>query len=409
MVGDLRRARRPGRGPRRRHRPVRRRQRRRRLRRARRSSGWTGSSRSTRTSCSPSSSPASSTTTSRPRSPSTASGTRPTRPARPGRRSAATSRPTPAALCCLKYGVTRDYVLGLEVVAGDAARSSGSAGVPRRAWPATTCSGCWSARRARSGSSPRSPCGCGRCPPPASRSSAYFDNRGRRRPRGPGRRPARASRPRPSSCSTAPACEAVEDWKNLGLAADAEVLLLGRVDTPGEAGEDEADRDGRAASAGRRARGPSGRPTRSRPRRCSRPAGWPTRRWSGSGRCSPRTSACPGRAVPEMLGRIEAIAARHGVEIATIAHAGDGNLHPLLLTRRGRRRPDGAPRRRSRRCSTRRSPSAARSPASTASACSSAAACARELSRRRRWRCTGRSSDALDPRGIFNPGKVIAL
>jgi glycolate oxidase len=33
-----------------------------------------------------------------------------------------------------------------------------------------------------------------------------------------------------------------------------------------------------------------------------------------------------------MLARIEAIAARHGVTIATIAHAGDGNLHPLLIT-----------------------------------------------------------------------------
>ena len=40
----------------------------------------------------------------------------------------------------------------------------------------------------------------------------------------------------------------------------------------------------------------------------------------------------PRSAVPAMLARIEAIAARHGVTIATIAHAGDGNLHPLLVT-----------------------------------------------------------------------------
>ena len=33
-----------------------------------------------------------------------------------------------------------------------------------------------------------------------------------------------------------------------------------------------------------------------------------------------------------MLEQISAIAARHGVRIATIAHAGDGNLHPLLIT-----------------------------------------------------------------------------
>ena len=34
--------------------------------------------------------------------------------------------------------------------------------------------------------------------------------------------------------------EAVEDWKHLGLEADAAALLLARVDTPGDAGEDEA-------------------------------------------------------------------------------------------------------------------------------------------------------------------------
>ena len=33
-----------------------------------------------------------------------------------------------------------------------------------------------------------------------------------------------------------------------------------------------------------------------------------------------------------MLARTEEIGARHGVAIATVAHAGDGNLHPLLIT-----------------------------------------------------------------------------
>ena len=40
----------------------------------------------------------------------------------------------------------------------------------------------------------------------------------------------------------------------------------------------------------------------------------------------------PRSAVPAMLAQIETIAARHGVQIATIAHAGDGNLHPLIVT-----------------------------------------------------------------------------
>jgi hypothetical protein len=39
----------------------------------------------------------------------------------------------------------------------------------------------------------------------------------------------------------------------------------------------------------------------------------------------------PRSAVPGMLAEVEEIGRRHGVQIATIAHAGDGNLHPLLI------------------------------------------------------------------------------
>ena len=43
----------------------------------------------------------------------------------------------------------------------------------------------------------------------------------------------------------------------------------------------------------------------------------------------------PRGAVPEMLGRIEAIARDADVVIANIAHAGDGNLHPLIIAPEG--------------------------------------------------------------------------
>ena len=36
-----------------------------------------------------------------------------------------------------------------------------------------------------------------------------------------------------------------------------------------------------------------------------------------------------------MLARIEAIGVAHDTPIATVAHAGDGNLHPLMLTPHG--------------------------------------------------------------------------
>jgi glycolate oxidase len=39
--------------------------------------------------------------------------------------------------------------------------------------------------------------------------------------------------------------------------------------------------------------------------------------------------------MPEMLARVDAASRRHDIVIANIAHAGDVNLHPLLLTRAG--------------------------------------------------------------------------
>ena len=44
-------------------------------------------------------------------------------------------------LCCVKYGVTRDYVLGLEVVVGTRRASYASAAAPPRASPGTTWPG----------------------------------------------------------------------------------------------------------------------------------------------------------------------------------------------------------------------------------------------------------------------------
>jgi glycolate oxidase len=51
--------------------------------------------------------------------------------------------------------------------------------------------------------------------------------------------------------------------------------------------------------------------------------------------CVPRTR------LPDMVQRIEQAALRHGVFIATVAHAGDGNLHPLFVFDRGL--PDAPP------------------------------------------------------------------
>jgi glycolate oxidase len=39
----------------------------------------------------------------------------------------------------------------------------------------------------------------------------------------------------------------------------------------------------------------------------------------------------PRRRLPEVLNRIESLSAQHGLKVANVFHAGDGNLHPLIL------------------------------------------------------------------------------
>jgi glycolate oxidase len=124
---------------------------------------------------------------------------------------------------------------------------------------------------------------------------------------------------------------AVEEWKHLGLEADAAALLLARVDTPGDWGKAEADALAAAMTeAGALWAAQSSDDAEAEALFDARRLAYPALERLGpvltEDICVPRS------AVPVMLARIEAIAARHGVTIATIAHAGDGNLHPLLIT-----------------------------------------------------------------------------
>ena len=131
---------------------------------------------------------------------------------------------------------------------------------------------------------------------------------------------------------------AVEEWKHLGIAADAAALLLARVDTPGDSGQQEADALAAAMTdAGAQWVAQSTDAAEAEALFDARRLAYPALERLGpvltEDVCVPRS------AVPAMLGRIEATAARHGVQVATIAHAGDGNLHPLLVTPPG---DDGA-------------------------------------------------------------------
>ena len=124
---------------------------------------------------------------------------------------------------------------------------------------------------------------------------------------------------------------AVDDWKHLGLATDATAILLGRVDAPGAAGEAEAETvracfEAAGATWSARSEDPEEAEALFSARRLAYPA------LERLGPVLTEDVCVPIRAVPTMLALVEEVAVRHDVHIANLAHAGDGNLHPLLIT-----------------------------------------------------------------------------
>jgi glycolate oxidase len=237
-------------------------------------------------------------------------------------------------LCCLKYGVTRDYVLGLRAVVGgpvaygDAVRlgrrtTKGVAGldlvglfVGSEGTLGVVTEVTLRLRPAPAGT-PRTVVGAFPDLISSGQAVAQITRRG--------------LTPAVLELLDRACLEAVEDWKHLGIDADAAALLLARVDTPGDSGAAEAA--GIAATmteAGalwaERSTDDAEAEALFEARRLAYPA------LERLGPVLTEDVCVPRSRVPAMLEQISAIAARYGVRTATVAHAGDGNLHPCLIT-----------------------------------------------------------------------------
>src|ERR1700691_5501798 len=237
-------------------------------------------------------------------------------------------------LCCLKYGVTRDYVLGVRAVVGGAVRYGDAVRLGRRTTKGVAgldLVGLFVGSEGTLGvvtevtlrlrpalpGTPRTIVGAFPDLVTAGEAVAQVTRRG--------------LTPAGLELLHQARLRAVEDWKHLGIEAAAAALLLARVDTPGDSGAAEAaaiattmtdtgaiwveqstdDAEAEALFDARRLAYPA---------------------LERLGPVLTEDVCVPRSKVPAMLEQIAEIAARHGVQTATIAHAGDGNLHPLLIT-----------------------------------------------------------------------------
>lgn len=235
-------------------------------------------------------------------------------------------------VCCVKYGVTRDYVLAVEMVTGTGElvrlgrrTAKGVAGYD--------LVGLVVGSEGTLGVVTEVTVRLRPLPPPAITVAGYFSSivdagRAVRIVAAAGLTPA-ALELVDRHC-----LRAVDAWKNMGLSVDADVILLARLDEPGAAGQLAAQRtlacfeEGGATWAAC-----STDETEAEALFAARRLAYPALERLGP--VLTEDVCVPKAQVPRMLDRIERTAQRHRITIANIAHAGDGNLHPLIITEPG--------------------------------------------------------------------------
>lgn len=234
-------------------------------------------------------------------------------------------------LCCVKYGVTRDAVLGLEVVLADGRVTrlgrrtvKGVAGYDLAGLIVGSEGTLGIVTRARLRLRP--------IPAPATTAVALFSDIGHAGVAVE----AIMARVTPSllEIMDRTTIRAVEEWRPAGLPLDAGALLLAQSDLPGAAGAAEADDVLQAclragAVEAYRSEDPDQAEMLLGARRMAIPALEVRGDWLLDDICVPRTR------LAEAMVAIEAVAERNDVLIGTFGHAGDGNLHPTIVTPRG--------------------------------------------------------------------------
>ena len=235
-------------------------------------------------------------------------------------------------LCCVKYGVTRDAVLGLEVVLADG-RVIRTGGKNVKDVAGYSLTHLFVGSQGTLGIVTEATLRLRPAPPQKQTMLAFFPTIV-----AAGQAVADMTAAGVEPCTLelmdAVTIAAVDEWHNLGLDRSAAALLLVESDRPGSAATDELARAADACSdAGAtevvQATDPAEADWLRQVRRMA------FRALERLGVARMEDVGVPRARVPELLAAIERVAAAHDVRCGTFGHAGDGNLHPTFIWDRG--------------------------------------------------------------------------
>lgn len=229
-------------------------------------------------------------------------------------------------LCCVKYGVTTDYVLGLEVVLADG-RMLRLGGRQVKDVAGLSLLKLFVGSEGTLGVIVGATLRLVPAPPPAATMVASF----------PSVRAAAQAvvviggsiRASMMELMDNASINAVEDLRSMGLDRDAGALLIARSDAPGAARSEEIEAMAATCAAHGAEVFTTDDPDEGELFCAARRAAFPAIERRGSLLLEDVGVAVP--LLPELLDGIAEIAARLEVDIPVVAHAGDGNTHPIVV------------------------------------------------------------------------------
>jgi len=235
-------------------------------------------------------------------------------------------------LCCVKYGVTRDAVLALEVVLADG-RVIRTGGRNVKDVAGYSLTQLFVGSQGTLGIVTEATLRLRPAPPPMRTTLAFFPS-----VEAAGDAVARITAAGLEPCTLElmdrVTIAAVDDWHHLGLDRSAAALLLIESDAPGDAADAElASAEACCTDAGASSVNRATDPMEADWLRQVRRLAYRAMERLGVARME--DVGAPRSRVPELIAAIERIATAHEVRCGTFGHAGDGNLHPTFVWQRG--------------------------------------------------------------------------